>query len=253
MSPTWVQPAEPKPAEPVPAHPMTATIREWAADAIERYAASRPRSRQVAVGLSEAGQPCARRLSYHLAGTPRVALADPWRAEVGTAVHAHLARIFRELDAGSGRFLVEERVELRGVPGTADLFDRRRAMVLDWKTTTSRSRKMRAGGFPSRQELVQVAGYGLALRERGETVDFVALAALPVDGGLADFKVHIAPLTAELAAQAHAAIDRLESLRAALGNGSGPADAAPTPTTLCGWCPWHRADSNDPRIACAGK
>ena len=189
-----------------PVHPMTVPLREWVQETLWNAAYSRPRSRQTAVGFSEYAQPCARRLAYGAYGVPKVATPDPWRADVGTAVHAHLAEVMRNLNAGSGRYLIETPVIYKGIPGTCDLYDRRRRMVLDWKTTTSHSRKMRSKGAPTKQEVLQVAGYAVALEATGETVEYIALVILPVDLELSDIRVWVGQLTNELRAEVEATI-----------------------------------------------
>ncbi len=230
-----------------PVHPLTVPVREWVQETLWNAAHHRPRSLQTAIGFSEYAEPCARKLAYGLADTPKLNVRDPWRADVGTAVHTHLADIFRALDAGSGRYLIEAPVIYRGVPGTCDLYDRRRRMALDWKSTTSKSRKMRANGAPSRQEVLQAAGYAHALEQQyNEKVDYIALVILPVDLELTDIRVHVQGFDDRLRADVDATIDRLHSIGA-------PATEPATPTALCGWCPWHRDTSTDLTVACPGQ
>lgn len=231
-----------------PLHPLTVPIREWVQETIWAAAVGRPRSRQAAIGFSEYGQVCERRLAYAAGEFPKVNTPDPWRADVGTAVHAHLAGVLARLNAGSGRFVIEAPVEYRGVIGTADLYDRRRRMVLDWKTTTSHSRKMRQAGGPTYQELLQVAGYARGIEARGEVVATLAIIVLPVDLELTDIRAWVTTFDDDLRAQVDTAIDRLEAIR-----GLEPAVAHPTPTSLCGWCPWHQSTARDPHNACQGQ
>ncbi len=93
-----------------------------------------PRSKQVSIGPSEIGHECLRRLAYKLIDIPKVNEGSNgnWAAQVGTAIHAHLAEIFAKIDG----FQVEQKVQIRGgLSGTVDLYDEVRGIVMDWKTT----------------------------------------------------------------------------------------------------------------------
>ena len=46
-----------------------------------------PRSLQRAIGPSELGDPCDRKLAYRIAGIEPVNFGDPWPAIVGTSIH----------------------------------------------------------------------------------------------------------------------------------------------------------------------
>src|SRR5258708_7059039 len=77
-------------------------------------AANAPRSLQEALGPSEAGEPCTRRLAYKMMYTPPAAAERdvPWAAIQGTALHAWMAEVFRaeNIKLGRERYLVERRV-----------------------------------------------------------------------------------------------------------------------------------------------
>lgn len=98
---------------------------------------SAPRSRQVAVGPSELGTECDRRLAYRIAGTSTANLdSDPWPATVGTAIHDWLERAMNRFQQHQGDhgYLTELRVypdEL--VKGRCDLYNHKTSMVIDWK------------------------------------------------------------------------------------------------------------------------
>lgn len=233
-----------------PLNPLALIIGETVRDALFDSAVTAPRSLQREFGPSDLGEVCDRRLAYHLAGVRPAQYPDPFRAEVGRAVHEYIADTYRKIDAGSGRYLVEHPVTYRGITGRVDILDRRRHIVTDWKTTTLRSRKMRKGGAPWKSHLVQVSAYGLGLRAQGERVDYVSVVMLPVDGELSDIRPWVSPLNGELIAAADAAVDRVLELSAKQPN---PADVKPTPNPLCPWCPWYKPDSPDLSIACPGK
>jgi hypothetical protein len=102
-----------------------------------RQAHGRPRSKQVYIGPSEIGHACTRRIAYKLLDWDKaneIPGGGNWAAQVGTAIHAHLAEIFGKLED----YEVEQKVTIRSnLTGTVDLFDKRRGIVMDWKTTNA--------------------------------------------------------------------------------------------------------------------
>jgi hypothetical protein len=227
-----------------PPDPLAESLAEALADGIWQADATAPRSMQVALGFSQLGGDCDRRLLHHLRGTRPINHPDPLRAIVGTGVHLILADFFRRLDAGTGRYLVEQRLLWQGVPGTVDLFDRRRRVVIDWKTTTmDKIARYRAQG-PTKTQVVQIMGYGAALQAASEPVEHVALAFVPTDGTLEDIFVWRAPLDVSIAQRA---VERLSLLA------QQPLPATPSPSALCKWCPFHRPGSTDLTTSCPGK
>jgi PD-(D/E)XK nuclease superfamily len=213
------------------------------------------RSRQVPLGASEIGDPCDRKLAYRMARVRPSNLTDPLPALVGTGVHSVMADLFGTLDAGAGRFLVEERVMYRGVPGTVDLYDRLTHVVIDWKTTTlAKLKRIRHEGPPSRY-VTQVHVYAAALVASGEDPFTVAIAYLPVDGTLADMWVWQTPFDRDVADAARERIARIRvpELTSTSGGVIDPATVTPTPSALCPWCPYHQRSATDLSTACSGK
>jgi hypothetical protein len=231
------------PAEPkldVEAYAIEAALRSL----IMLGSVTAPRSLQVTLGTSEVGHVCERRIAYRLAGTPKANLTDPLRSLTGTGVHLALADMFRRLGAHSGRFLVEQPVCYRGVPGTVDLYDRYTRTVIDWKTVLkSKLSHLRHDG-PARNYVTQTMLYAAGLREAGEDVKTVALAFLPVDDELAKLWVWRAPFDQ---ARADEAMDRIEALRY-----RAPETVPATPDRLCGWCDYYRPQSTDLATGCPG-
>lgn len=166
-------------------------------------------------------------------------------------MHEVLAGYFRRLDGGAGRYLVEQAVEYRGLRGSVDLYDRRRRILIDWKSPLkAKARKVVTDG-PSHSYVVQVHTYGAGLRAAGEPVEQVALVYIPPDGQLDDMRLWLRPLDIPLA---DAAIERwLDIHKRAMFSEAGPAGVEPTPSRLCGWCPWHREGATDPNVACPGQ
>ena len=234
-------PRPPTPAHHAEAYALEAALRSH----LNLGALTSPRSTQGAVGMSEAGRPCDRQLAHRLAGTRPVNLTDPGRALVGTGTHHALAEVFGRLDGGSGRFEVERRVNYRGVPGTVDLYDRVTGTVVDWKTTTAGKLKRVRHDGPRVEYVTQVNLYAAALDVAGESVAWVALAYLPVDGTLADLWVWRARYDR---AVADAAVARLDSLRMV----DHPSTVAASPGPLCPWCPYYRPHVPASRDTCPG-
>jgi len=212
--------------------------------------ATNPRDHQRAVGASEIGHPCPRRIAYRLAGATPAHLQDPMRRMSGTGLHLALAEGFRRLDAGAGRFLVEHPVRYRGVPGTVDLYDRLTHTIVDWKSTVrSKLARVRNDG-PRAEYAVQAHTYGAGLLAQGEDVRHVALAFIAVDGTLDDLYVVRYPLDV---ARADQAIDRLNTiahteLTEVLG--VTPSTVEARPGLHCKWCDYHNPSTTDLDVAC---
>jgi hypothetical protein len=102
-------------------------------------ATQHPRSQQVAIGPSEIGCECPRRLAYKLAGVESVnSGGSGWRPTVGTAVHSWLQHAFElsNLKLGEVRWLTETRVDVgeidgEAVTGSCDVYDRITAVSTD--------------------------------------------------------------------------------------------------------------------------
>lgn len=238
-------PAAPAPrAEPI-LDPHALVLGEVLADRIHTLAATSERSSQVAIGFSEVGGDCQRKLAHRLAGTAVSHRADPWPALVGTGVHTVLAEGFTRVDAGVGRFLVEHRVSYRGVVGTADLYDRRLRTVVDWKTTTkAKIARIRRMGPPASYS-VQLQGYAAGLAEQGYDPAWVALAYLPTDGTVADMYIHLGPVDLGVI---DAAVDRLDHIAT-----TPLTETAMAPSPLCNWCPFYAPKTTDLSTGCPGQ
>lgn len=223
----------PTPLDELPVEPIGAFVARWLAELIYQRGATADRSLSRKVGPSGLGTDCDRQLAYAANGMlPLNFTADPWPALVGTAVHTWLADLFRDLDGGTGRFLIESKVTYRGVSGSPDLYDRRPRTVYDWKATkVSKIHTIRRNGPPPNY-VTQIQTYAAALADSGETPEHVALVFLPTDGKLTDVFAWVAPYDRSVA---DAAIERLEALR-----GLPPMQVTPTPSRLCDWCDWYQ-------------
>lgn len=228
---------------------------EAALKGLVRHAiATTPRSLQKALGPSEMGHPCARRVAYRLAGTPASNERHGWRPTVGTAVHAWLAE---QLDTanradvhGAGRWMTEHRVHVgNDVTGSADLYDRDTATVVDFKVVGVASLRDKRTNGPGEQYRTQVHLYGHGFLARGLPVEKVAIWFLPMSGELEEAHWWSEPYNQTVV---DTALARHEALEALLKAGGTPA-LVPTTPTYCTYCPWHRHGSTDPSQACDGQ
>lgn len=233
-----------------------------ARSAILDAAANAPRSLQTAIGPSEVGQACTRRLAHRLAGTTPVNDGgDNWRPTVGTAVHAWLADALtraNDLLGANARWLIEQRVDITaGLSGSCDAYDMQTGTVLDWKVVGPTSlKKQKAncrpdGPGPGDLYRTQVHLYGLGHRNAGHDVKHVAVAFLPSAGSLGDTVYWTEPYNQALA---EAALERLNTVRTGLLAGL-PASAFPaTPDSdrACLWCPFYAFGTNNLDTGCPG-
>lgn len=255
MTPPFVQPAATRPGMTEAAARRAARIT---AD-LKITAGMAPRSLQHAVGPSELGTPCLRRLGYRLLDWEPKAnqAADPWPAMIGTAVHAYMAEVYGQVNerAGRDRYLIEHPVQLPyGVAGTLDLYDGDTGTVLDWKVPgPSRLKEYRAGG-PGEQYRIQVHLYGLGMLLQGRPVREVAIVFLPRTGLIDGMHVWSEPFDHSVAV---AALERYQSVwdfHQHLDPETYPDRWAllPTADAYCTWCPFYLPGSSTLRLGCPG-
>ena len=217
---------------------------------------SKPRSVQTMVGPSQVGNPCDRSLAYDVAVEQGSVLqfcpellsgtrpeSDPWRAIVGTAVHAWLdlatsgPRWMRGVAVEAALFDGDyEPLPLSVVRGHIDLYDTETCTMVDHKVLgrSSTTRLLRDGPPPKYR--VQGHLYALGLVRLGLRVDKVAIAAWPRDGLIRDLYVWDEPFDGEFAGSA---LSRLAQIRGAVRAGAGGLgwfSAEPSPST-CRYCP----------------
>jgi hypothetical protein len=232
-----------RPAANTGQHPVAADIR----DVIVSAARQAPRSQQQALGPSEIGEPCGRKLAYklmrHTVSNPD---ADPWPSIVGTAVHAWLAEAFLGANTRLGRirYLVERPLTIRpGLVGTCDLYDADTAMVVDHKVpgTTSMNQAKKHGPSPGYIAQAHLYGYGYA--QLGLPVRQVALALYPRAGLLSGLWIWSQPYDETVALNALARHDAILELATALRVDEQPDRYRLIPRTTghaCTYCPYWR-------------
>lgn len=155
------------------------------ADLLLLWDQRRPRSQQAELGMSELGG-CRRKVGYRLAGTKPTNVGSSVQAVMGTAVHAAVETVFRELQADGvipAEDLVEHEVSFAGILGHLDRYDSATATVEDTKTTSSRWLEHIKVHGPGREHLWQVSGYGAALIREGRRVRRLVINYLARDTG----------------------------------------------------------------------
>lgn len=207
--------------------------------------ANDPRELQTALGPSEIGDPCARRIGHKLLRSRARTMPPNLKARFGHTMHADLAAM---LDAdnvhvaphldGQERWLVETRVDVAvGISGTVDVYDRITATVVDWKTCgrTMLAKYRREG--PGDAYTIQAHLYGLGLTRVGHPVDTVMIIFLPRQGDLAEAYVWHEPFDPDLAEAALQRYHGIVALTGALGDAA--VEALPTAPAWCTHCPFY--------------
>lgn len=249
-----------------PAGPKTHPIKQELIDLIRWAAADAPRSRQVAVGPSEIGVDCMRRLAYRYTGTAACNTAsDPWFSIVGTAVHDWLDIAINQYNAkvlgppdgtrefAQRRYWTEERVtataDQHGVSGSCDLYDADRQTVIDHKVVGPTPLKKYRDSGPSNQYRIQVHLYGLGHAQAGRPVTEVAIAFYPRNGYLTDLHVWSEPYQPQIALDALGRAATVQQMAAVLPPALIPAH---TDQAACTWCPFYRPGGPADATGCPG-
>lgn len=205
------------------------------------------RSLQQAIGPSEIGTPCDRKLAYKLAGNPIVNLRkDPWPAIVGTGVHAWLEKAvinwqISSLEASGTPFITEHAVKIDPlVIGHVDLYQE--PTVIDYKTAGPDVFKKVVKEGPPAGYKIQTQLYGLGYSQAGYRVENVALVFLPRAGWLSDMYVWTDQFRPELA---EAALARMYAIKRGIEmvdiwNNPEFYERIPAVSDHCGYCPFYK-------------
>lgn len=208
-----------------------------------------PRSKQVAIGPSEIGDQCDRRIGYRIAQIPKCNTEfDPWPAIVGTALHAWLDKAVQAWTQDQGdqvHWSTETTLSMSEfVEGHSDLYSHEFQAVIDWKGAgPDVMRKIRKDGPPVGY-MIQTHIYGYGFEQKGWPVKKVALAFLPRAGWLKDMYVWSADYDRSVAESAltrlYGIANRLMSLEV-LTQSHRWDQVEATPSNACGFCPWYDA------------
>ncbi|HSJ75767.1 MAG TPA: hypothetical protein VK899_06260 [Gemmatimonadales bacterium] len=204
-----------------------------------------PRGKQVAVGPSDLGTPCDRRVGYRLAGVDKVNTEfDPWPMIMGTAVHSWLETSFQAWNKWKtpDTWLTETTLHFQDfVEGHADLYNAEHQTVIDWKgagpDVMRKVRKEVPVGYR-----IQVQIYGYLFMLAGLPVKKVCLAFLPRAGWLKDMYLWCEDFDEDVA---KAAISRMYGIAQQIVDmdiltHSHRWEQIPAqPSNDCGWCPYY--------------
>ncbi|ASR85263.1 exonuclease [Mycobacterium phage SirPhilip] len=257
--------------------------REWATHA---------RSAQRALGPSEVGHPCARRLATATMDYDRInPESDPLPAWLGTAGHAKFedavvldneriidewlkdreqrCTVLRGVVGGDdpqyvGRWFSERRVQVSGgLAGTCDLFDTWTGTAIDLKfpgaTAFTKYRKARDNGTMAEdapEYKVQAHCYGRGYRNEGFDVKRVAIWFIPRGGQLSSSFVWSEAYSDQVVDETLAKLENIALVLNDLDIEDHPERLALVPKRPhnCMFCPFFtaRPSAADPAHACPG-
>jgi len=244
-----------------PMSPFEMLLKEDLLEVMHWINEDNPRSKQVTLGCSEAGDECTRKIAYRMTGAKKVNRPDPLKANMGTAFHHWLDEGMQGFQGARGVSEWKTETEVwpaKFLKGHVDLYNMSKFLVLDWKTTSADILKewAKAGLIPAKY-LIQVMLYGKGMINAGYRVDRVGIIGINRSGTFNDILV----LTAEYdEAVVQAALRRVWALGKHLqavdieNNPHLFADIPAAPSRLCGWCPNFRG-GNKPADAtgCPGE
>lgn len=224
---------------------------------IKQKAAANPRHLQRALGPSEVGHPCMRKMAFGLMDVPRINPEwDCLPSTFGVAMHTWLqgAAEYDNERLGYRRWITETRVEVTpGLSGTADLYDTQNHVVVDWKNLgyTSYDKYAKDIGPTYRG---QIHMYGRGFARLGYPVQRVAIAILPRSGTLTKMHLHMEDYDD---AFVDTVLVRREAVMMMLDdfdvdNHLERYEWFPKAPSECVFCPWWRPEAKSP-IQCDGK
>lgn len=238
-------------------NPVEDALRSDIIAMVRHKASNAPRSLQTAMGPSETGHPCMRKMAYSLMSVPRCnAEWDPFPSIVGTAVHSWLQEAAEQDNErlGRKRWLIETRVEVTpGLSGSCDLFDQDSGCVIDHKVlgVTSYMAKIKDPGLTYRNQVHQ---YGRGFKRLGYEVNRVAIAIFPRAGTLSKMHLWSEPYDDARVDEVLARRDAVIGLLDDLDVESNPERYQWIPATpdQCTFCPQWKPEPTNP-LQCSGK
>lgn len=227
---------------------------------IQNRSTNAPRSKQRAIGLSEIGEACVRKISYKLLDWQKTNTnTDPWPSISGTAIHSWLADAFNDQYDGEENklYLVEHSVMINDeLGGTVDLFDIQAGMVIDHKCVGATSMRSRKKDGMTHQQRIQINCYGLGLERAGYTVNKVALAFYPLGGRLDGMHTIVEPYNRAFAQDAMTRLNETQTLLWQLDPERVPSNWGLIPATtsrMCIYCPFYLPGSTNLSAGCPGE
>lgn len=227
---------------------------------IQSHIDAHPRSMQTAVGPSELGTPCTKKLGHKLVGTAPVNVRPGgWLPTIGTAVHAWLEGAMQSVnDAHTvDRFYLEERVTVgivggQPVTGSCDCYDRITGTVIDWKIVGEAKIPAFRKNGPGEKYRAQAHLYGRGYRTAGLPVEHVGVMFLPRGGmkGLDGAYFWHEPYDEQIALDTLTRADGVAQLLQQVGPAALP--LLPTGEDYCTGCEWFQRGATDLTVACPG-
>lgn len=213
------------------------------------------RSQQVALGCSEIGDPCKRKIGMTMAGIAQTNFsADPWPSIVGTSIHTWLENAVNAYQVvhGSQGWVTElEVMASPWLPGHIDLYHRGMNLVLDLKNPSRANyRKMRKEGVGDTY-FAQIQGYGKGVKRAGRPVKRVGIIMIPRDGNLTELWCKTFPFDEAFIDSKIAELEELGGVlhdKDVLNDPSQWNTIPNSPSRLCGWCKFY-----DPHLPAASE
>ena len=239
-------------------------------DIIAHAIAHQPRTLQKAIGPSEIGHPCQRRLGYKLLSAPDMNKNQGvgWKPFIGTCVHHELEGVFADnnlfyrtwFSEDHDRWLGESKVNVGAlgygpdgtdIEGHSDLYDRVTCGVIDWKIVGPNPLKNYKAHGPGQQYRTQAHAYGRGFVRRGLPVDYVMIVFLPRNGELMpDTHIWFEPYDESVALAGLERVNAIKTVTDTLGR-AGLAHLK-TADAYCYRCPFFTRDSVDLQFGCPG-
>lgn len=192
---------------------VAADIKAELMTMVRMYEEFAPRKMQLALGPSDLGVECDRRLAYKIAGVTGYNMGDPWAAFVGSSIHTRLEAVIRkyakeaELRDGHG-WLIEHPVQVTPeIRGKADLVHG--DIVIDIKSASPDVMRKLPDTGPRASYLPQIHSYAYGLNAAGHNITKVAFAFVPRSGRLDDMYVWADDYRPEIAIEALTRVYRL--------------------------------------------
>lgn len=243
--------------QPMTLEELGKAIQEDITDVIRWTDNNSARSQQAAIGPSELGTACDRKIAYRMAGVAEVnQWMDPLPAIVGTSVHQWLEKAVNRFQAIHHMDRWETEITIQPDPlvtGHCDLYDRDKAMVLDFKTVSPTKLKEWKRKGPPAHYIDQVNLYAKGLLLTGRKVTKVALMAIPRSGWLREIQTWVGDYDP---GRAQSALDRMYAIGNKLiemGSEIVFEQIEGTPGPECSYCPWYRGGEGEAVLSgCSG-
>jgi hypothetical protein len=172
-----------------PLEDLAADVKAEMMTMVRMYEEFMPRKMQLALGPSDLGIECDRRLAYKIAGITGYNTGDPWAAFVGSSIHTRIEAVIKKYAERTGStWLIEQMVQVTSeIRGRADLVHD--DLVIDIKSASPDVMKKLPDSGPRASYLPQIHAYAYGLNKAGHKINRVAFVFVPRHGRLDDMYV----------------------------------------------------------------